>query len=40
LEAAIRDYLDKHNRAPKPFVWTATAELIFKKLQKTCETVL
>jgi transposase len=40
LEAAIRDYLDKHNQAPKPFVWTATAELIFKKLQKTCETVL
>ena len=40
LEAAIKDYLEKHNQAPKPFVWTATAELIFKKLQKTCETVL
>lgn len=40
LEAAIEDYLEKHNRDPKPFVWTATADLIFKKLQKTCETIL
>jgi transposase len=40
LEAAVTDYLEKHNQAPKPFVWTATADLIFKKIQKTCETVL
>jgi transposase len=40
LETAIQDYLDKHNQVPKPFVWTATADLIFKKIQKTCETVL
>jgi transposase len=40
LETAIKDYLEQHNRDPKPFVWTATADLIFKKLQKTCETVL
>jgi transposase len=40
LEAAIKDYLEKHNQHPKPFVWTATADLIFKKVQKTCETVL
>jgi transposase len=40
LEAAIKDYLEKHNQDPKPFVWTATADLIFKKIQKTCETVL
>jgi transposase len=39
LEAAIKDYLEKHNQDPKPFVWTATADLIFKKLQKTCETI-
>jgi transposase len=39
LEAAIKDYLEKHNQNPKPFVWTATADLIFKKLQETCETV-
>jgi transposase len=40
LEAAIKDYLEIHNQDPKPFVWTATADLIFKKLQKTCETIL
>jgi transposase len=40
LEAAIKDYLENHNQDPKPFVWTATADLIFKKIQKTCETVL
>ena len=40
LEAAIQDYLQMHNQNPKPFVWTATADLIFKKLQKTCETIL
>jgi transposase len=40
LEAAIKDYLEKHNQDPKPFLWTATAELIFKKIEKTCETVL
>jgi transposase len=40
LEAAIKEYLEKHNQNPRPFVWTATADLIFKKLQKTCETVL
>jgi transposase len=39
LEAAIKDYLAKHNQDPKPFVWTATADLIFQKLQKTCETI-
>jgi transposase len=38
LEAAIREYLEKHNRDPKPFVWTASAELIFAKIQHTCET--
>ena len=25
LEAAIREYIDIHNEAPKPFVWTRTA---------------
>ncbi len=31
LEQAIRDYLDRHNAAPKPFVWTKTAETILAK---------
>jgi transposase len=38
LEAAIKEYLERHNQEPKPFVWTASAELIFSKLQHTCET--
>jgi len=38
LAAAIKDYLEKHNQNPKPFVWTATADLIFSKLKHTCET--
>ncbi len=28
LEAAMLDYLDKRNQNPKPFVWTAGADLI------------
>ena len=28
LEQAIRDYLDQHNAAPKPFVWTKSADTI------------
>ena len=37
LEAAIRSYLEKHNENPKPFVWTASAELILRKVEKVCE---
>ena len=32
LEAAILDYIQTNNRNPKPFVWTATADLIFAKI--------
>jgi transposase len=31
LEAAIDDYLAKHNASPKPFVWTKTADAILTK---------
>jgi transposase len=31
LEAAIHDYLAKHNAAPKPFMWTKTADAILDK---------
>ncbi len=37
LEASIRWYLEKHNENPKPFVWTASAELILRKVEKVCE---
>jgi hypothetical protein len=28
------DYLDQRNRNPKPFVWTADADLILGKVQR------
>ena len=31
LEAAIHDYLAKHNVDPKPFVWTKTSDVILAK---------
>ncbi len=34
LEAAIDDYLVKHNEASKPFVWTATAQDILEKVDR------
>jgi hypothetical protein len=37
LEAAIRDYLEHHNSAPKPFVWTADADLILGRIKRVCE---
>ncbi len=37
LEKAIRDYLEHHNADPKPFVWTASADLILDKVKKICE---
>ena len=39
LEQAILDYLEGHNQAPKPFVWTADADLILRKVQKVCERI-
>jgi transposase len=37
LERAIMEYLEHHNASPKPFVWTATADMIFRKIEKVCE---
>ena len=37
LEQAIHNYLQHHNRAPKPFVWSATANTILNKVQRFCE---
>ena len=37
LEAAIRHYLDQHNRNPKPFVWTKTADQIFASIARLCQ---
>ena len=39
LEAAIHDYLLRHNADPKPFVWTKSAEVILKKERRALEVL-
>jgi transposase len=39
LEKAIQEYLEYHNRNPKPFVWTADADLILGKVGRLCERI-
>jgi transposase len=39
LERAILAYIDAHNEHPKPFVWTASADLILGKVQSLCERI-
>jgi len=34
LEEAIRHYIQEHNRSPKPFVWTKSADTILAKLTR------
>jgi transposase len=36
LITAIDDYIAAHNQNPKPFVWTATAELILDRVATLC----
>jgi hypothetical protein len=37
LEAAIEAYLIDHNANPKPFRWTATADIILRKVEEVCK---
>ena len=37
LIRAIDDYIAAHNRAPKPFIWSATAELILDRVGALCQ---
>ena len=37
LHEAIADYIAHHNRAPKPFCWTATADSILEKVASLCK---
>lgn len=39
LEKAIMKYLAAHNEDPKPFVWTANADLILNRVKKVCERI-
>jgi hypothetical protein len=34
LIAAIREYLDEYNKAPRPFVWTKDADTILAKIER------
>jgi transposase len=37
LEQAIVEYLANHNENPKPFVWTADADMILDRVKGVCE---
>jgi len=37
LEKALLAYIDERNKDPKPFVWTATADLILGKVERFCQ---
>lgn len=37
LEQAIEAYLTEHNTDPKPFKWTATADLILRRVEDVCK---
>lgn len=39
LENAIHSYLAEHNENPRPFRWTATADLILEKVQSVCQRI-
>jgi transposase len=39
LEKAMLHYLDQRNRNPKPFVWTADADLILGKVGRICKRI-
>lgn len=40
LERAIEAYLAEHNANPKPFKWTATADLILRRVEEVCKRTL
>ena len=39
LEKAMLDYLNQRNENPKPFVWTADADLILGKVERLCKRI-
>jgi transposase len=39
LEKAMLDYLNQRNQNPKPFVWTADADLILGKVERLCKRI-
>jgi transposase len=39
LIQAIMEYLEHHNKNPKPFAWTASADTILSRIAKVCERI-
>jgi transposase len=39
LQDAIRAFLDHHNRHPKPFIWTKTADQILESVARFCKQI-
>jgi transposase len=39
LEKAMLDYLDQRNKNPKPFAWTASAEMILGKIERLAKRI-
>jgi transposase len=39
LERAIRNHLERHNKDPKPFVWTKTADEILASVARFCSRI-
>jgi transposase len=40
LETTIRNYINAHNEAPKPFIWTKTADEILESVARFCQRTL
>jgi transposase len=40
LRQAIQNYINEHNRSPKPFQWTASADLILGKVHSLCNELV
>mgnify|MGYP005865037449 CR=1 FL=1 len=39
LEATIKDFIDRHNESPIPFVWTKSVEEILEKVARARATL-
>ena len=37
LKAAIDDFIEHHNRDPKPFIWTKSADQILDSVTRYCQ---
>ena len=40
LEAAVAAFIADHNAAPRPFLWTKSADQIFNSIARFCKTTL